>query len=32
MKSPVDRVLAVVPTTRNWKTVNQLYAMSQDCR
>jgi len=32
MKNPVDRVLAVVPTTRNWKTVNQLYAMSQDCR
>jgi uncharacterized protein (DUF1697 family) len=32
MKSPVDQVLAVVPTTRNWKTVNQLYAMSQDCR
>jgi uncharacterized protein (DUF1697 family) len=32
MKSPVDRVLAVVPTTRNWKTVNQLYAMCQDCR
>jgi uncharacterized protein (DUF1697 family) len=32
MKSPVDRVLAVVPTTRNWKTVNQLYALSLDCR
>jgi len=32
MKSPVDRVLAVVPTTRNWRTVNQLYAMCQDCR
>ncbi len=32
MKSPVDRVLAVVPTTRNWKTVNQLYAMCQDLR
>ncbi len=32
MKSPVDRVLAVVPTTRNWKTVNRLYAMCQDLR
>jgi uncharacterized protein (DUF1697 family) len=32
MKSPVDRVLAVVPTTRNWRTVNQLHAMCRDCR
>jgi uncharacterized protein (DUF1697 family) len=31
MKSPVDRVLAVVPTTRNWRTVNQLFQMCQDC-
>ena len=31
MRSPVDRVLAVVPTTRNWKTVNQLHQMCQDC-
>jgi uncharacterized protein (DUF1697 family) len=32
MKSPVDRVLAVVPTTRNWRTVNQLHAMCRDYR
>jgi|SRR5271157_181237 len=32
MKSPVDRVLAVGTTTRNWKTVNQIYALSQDGR
>lgn len=31
MKSPVDRVLAVVPTTRNWRTVNQLHQMCQEC-
>jgi uncharacterized protein (DUF1697 family) len=32
MKSPVDRILAVVTTTRNWKTVNSLHQMCQDCR
>lgn len=30
-KSPVDRILAVVTTTRNWKTVNSLRQMCQDC-
>jgi uncharacterized protein (DUF1697 family) len=30
MKSPVDRILAVVTTTRNWKTVNSLHQMCQD--
>jgi uncharacterized protein (DUF1697 family) len=29
---PVDRILAVVNTTRNWKTVNSLHQMCQDCR
>jgi uncharacterized protein (DUF1697 family) len=32
MKSPVDRILAVVTTTRNWRTVNSLHQMCQDCR
>ena len=31
-KSPVDRILAVANTTRNWKTVNSLRQMCQDCR
>jgi uncharacterized protein (DUF1697 family) len=31
MKTPVDRILAVVTTTRNWRTVNQLHQMCQDC-
>ena len=31
MKSPVDRILAVVTTTRNWRTVNSLHQMCQDC-
>jgi uncharacterized protein (DUF1697 family) len=30
MKSPVDRILAVATTTRNWKTVNSLHQMCQD--
>ena len=30
-KSPVDRILAVVTTTRNWKTVNSLRQLCQDC-
>jgi uncharacterized protein (DUF1697 family) len=31
MKSPVDRILAVITTTRNWNTVNSLHQMCQDC-
>jgi uncharacterized protein (DUF1697 family) len=31
MKSPVDRILAVITTTRNWRTVNALHRMCQDC-
>jgi len=33
MKSPVDRILAVVTTTRNWRTVNSLHQMctAKDC-
>ncbi len=31
MKAPLDRALSVVTTTRNWKTVNALYQMCQDC-
>ncbi len=30
--SPVDRILAVVTTTRNWRTVNTLHRMCQDGR
>jgi len=30
--SPVDRILAVVTTTRNWNTVSNLHQMCQDCR
>ncbi len=29
-KHPLDRVLSVLTTTRNWKTVNQLYKMALD--
>jgi uncharacterized protein (DUF1697 family) len=32
MKKPVDRILAVVTTTRNWNTVNQLARMCAECR
>ncbi len=32
MKKPVDGVLGVVITTRNWKTVNSLHQMCRDCR
>lgn len=32
MKQPVDRILQVVPTTRNWRTVNQLAQMCKDCQ
>jgi len=31
MKSPVDRILSVVTTTRNWRTVNSLHQMCRDC-
>jgi len=30
-KSPVDRILAMVATTRNWRTVNSLHQMCKDC-
>jgi uncharacterized protein (DUF1697 family) len=29
-KHPLDRVLAVTTTMRNWNTVNQLYAMAEE--
>jgi uncharacterized protein (DUF1697 family) len=32
MKNPLDRVLSVVTTNRNWKTVNTLHQMCLDCR
>lgn len=31
MKSPLDRLLSVVTTTRNWRTVNALHLMCQEC-
>jgi uncharacterized protein (DUF1697 family) len=31
MKAPLDRTLAVLATTRNWKTVNALHRICQDC-
>jgi uncharacterized protein (DUF1697 family) len=31
MKKPVDRILSVVTTMRNWKTVNSLHQMCKDC-
>jgi len=31
MKNPVDRILGVATTTRNWKTVNQLAKMCEEC-
>jgi uncharacterized protein (DUF1697 family) len=30
-KTPVDRILAVTTTMRNWKTVNTLQQMCRDC-
>jgi uncharacterized protein (DUF1697 family) len=30
MKKPVDRILSVVTTTRNWNTVNSLHQMCKD--
>ncbi|MGB7824396.1 MAG: DUF1697 domain-containing protein [Candidatus Sulfotelmatobacter sp.] len=32
MKTPLDRLLSVVTTTRNWRTVNALHQMCLDCR
>jgi uncharacterized protein (DUF1697 family) len=32
LKAPLDRILSVVSTTRNWRTVNSLHQMCQDCR
>ncbi len=32
MKAPVDRLLSVVTTTRNWRTVNTLHQMCVDCQ
>lgn len=32
MKSSLDRVLSVITTTRNWRTVNTIHQMCQDCR
>ena len=32
MKTSIDRVLSVVTTTRNWKTVNCLHQMCRECR
>lgn len=31
MKKPVDRILAVTTTTRNWRTVNAIHQMCVDC-
>jgi uncharacterized protein (DUF1697 family) len=31
MKKPLDRLLAVHTTTRNWRTVNTLHQMCQEC-
>ncbi|MHB8215304.1 MAG: DUF1697 domain-containing protein [Candidatus Sulfotelmatobacter sp.] len=32
MKASFDRVLSVVATTRNWRTVNTIHQMCQECR
>lgn len=32
MKSPLDRTLSVVTTTRNWRTVTALHQLCQGCR
>jgi len=32
MKKPLERLLSVVTTTRNWRTVNALHQMCQECR
>jgi uncharacterized protein (DUF1697 family) len=31
MKKPIDRILGVVTTTRNWRTVHTLRQMCEDC-
>jgi uncharacterized protein (DUF1697 family) len=31
MKAPLDRILSVITTTRNWKTVNSLHQMCREC-
>jgi uncharacterized protein (DUF1697 family) len=31
MKAPLDRLLSVVTTTRNWKTANSIHQMCQEC-
>jgi uncharacterized protein (DUF1697 family) len=31
MKKPVDKILAVATTARNWRTVNSLNQMCRDC-
>jgi uncharacterized protein (DUF1697 family) len=31
MKAPLDRLLSVITTTRNWKTANSLHQMCQEC-
>lgn len=31
-KTPLDRILSVVATMRNWRTVNTLHQMCQECR
>ena len=32
MKASFDRVLSVIATTRNWRTVNTIHQMCQECR
>jgi uncharacterized protein (DUF1697 family) len=32
MKKPVDRLLGVVTTMRNWRTVNAIHQMCMDCQ
>jgi uncharacterized protein (DUF1697 family) len=32
MKKPINRVLAVTTTMRNWRTVSTLHQMCLDCR
>lgn len=31
MKTPLDRTLSIIATTRNWRTVNTLRQMCQEC-
>jgi len=32
MKKPLERLLSVVTTTRNWRTVNAIHQMCRECR